>query len=92
MQVDTLTHRVGRTARMGNDGRALTFLTPENAVLWRRLSRQGGPDIEQLLGTGGWRYRSNAPAPGRHTHATTRPAPAGTARRSVRLRDRDRRA
>lgn len=73
---ESLTHRVGRTARMGNDGRAITFLTPDDAVLWRRLRGHGGPDLpeldlEELLGTGTWRYvpaaaaPAPAPAPGR---------------------------
>lgn len=57
---ESLTHRVGRTARMGSHGRALTFLVPDDAVLWRRLRLQGGPDLpeldlELLLRTGDWR-------------------------------------
>jgi superfamily II DNA/RNA helicase len=62
---ESLTHRVGRTARMGNDGRALTFLTPDDAVAWRRLRGQGAPDLpevdlERLLTSAEWRYM---PAP-----------------------------
>jgi superfamily II DNA/RNA helicase len=56
-----LTHRVGRTARMGVKGRALTFLTPEDEVAWRTLRRQGAPalpevDVRHLLTEGDWRY------------------------------------
>jgi ATP-dependent RNA helicase RhlE len=56
-----LTHRVGRTARMGVKGRALTFLTPEDEGAWRTLRRQGAPalpevDVRSLLTEGGWRY------------------------------------
>jgi superfamily II DNA/RNA helicase len=56
-----LTHRVGRTARMGVKGRALTFLTPEDEVAWRTLRRQGAPvlpelDVAHLLTEGDWRY------------------------------------
>jgi superfamily II DNA/RNA helicase len=56
-----LTHRVGRTARMGVKGRALTFLTPEDEVAWRTLRRQGAPalaelDVAHLLAEGDWRY------------------------------------
>jgi superfamily II DNA/RNA helicase len=58
---ESLTHRIGRTARMGNEGRALTFVTPDDAVLWRRLQAQGAPDLpvldlDHLMGEGGWRY------------------------------------
>ena len=56
-----LTHRVGRTARMGVKGRALTFLTPEDEPAWRMLRRQGAPalpelDVKHLLSEGDWRY------------------------------------
>ncbi|HXM58968.1 MAG TPA: DEAD/DEAH box helicase [Candidatus Dormibacteraeota bacterium] len=90
---ESLTHRVGRTARMGNDGRALTFLTPDDATLWRRLGSQGGLDLreldlEHLLETGDWRYRPAAPASDRQVRTVARPAPAGTARRRFPRRDR----
>jgi superfamily II DNA/RNA helicase len=56
-----LTHRVGRTARMGAKGRALTFITPEDDQAWRTLLRQGAPhlqqvDVAQLVTNGDWRY------------------------------------
>jgi superfamily II DNA/RNA helicase len=55
-----LVHRVGRTARMGNTGRALTFITPQDASAWKRLRRLGTlalpvVDREHLL-AGNWRY------------------------------------
>ena len=57
-----LVHRVGRTARMGQAGRALTFITPQDASAWKRLRRLGTPalpavDREHLL-AGSWRYLS----------------------------------
>src|SRR5438874_5361909 len=40
-----LVHRVGRTARMGQAGRALTFITPQDASAWKRLRRLGTPAL-----------------------------------------------
>lgn len=56
-----LTHRIGRTARMGEKGRALTFLSSEDQSSWHKLRRLGAPalpelDAEHLLAEGGWRY------------------------------------
>jgi superfamily II DNA/RNA helicase len=52
-----LTHRVGRTARNGAEGTALTFLGDDDMEKWRRLQRQGAPalrwvDRDELLGSG----------------------------------------
>jgi superfamily II DNA/RNA helicase len=56
-----LTHRIGRTARMGRRGWAMTMISPEDHLRWRRLRRQGAPDLpeldlDHLLEEGGWRY------------------------------------
>lgn len=58
---EALTHRVGRTARNGNSGRALTFLTEQDHENWAKLRRQGAPALRTLdssaLACGaGWQY------------------------------------
>ena len=52
-----LTHRIGRTARNGNQGTALTLLGDEDMVKWQRLRRLGAPELRwvdrgKLLDTG----------------------------------------
>jgi superfamily II DNA/RNA helicase len=56
-----LTHRVGRTARMGASGRALTFVGPEDDKAWRKLRNEGAPallelDLAHLFQEGDWRH------------------------------------
>src|ERR1700736_2207749 len=84
---DWLTHRAGRTARMGERGWALTFLSPEDQRLWQRLRREGAPDLKAgdvagLLEGGPSRYLEHeAPRP-----AVSRPAADGSSSRSRRRR------
>lgn len=61
-----LLHRVGRTARNGAAGRALTFVTPEDHTQWRKLRRQGAPelpelDVQRLLEGGDWHLLEGQP-------------------------------
>ncbi|TMD41800.1 MAG: DEAD/DEAH box helicase [Chloroflexi bacterium] len=63
---DAMTHRIGRTARNGNTGRALTFITDEDHDNWAKLRRQGAPllrtvDTSGLTRDGGWAYVEDPP-------------------------------
>ncbi len=67
-----LTHRVGRTARNGAEGKAITFLSEEDGEQWRKLRRLGAPALPEidgtlLLTTGQWKLgappREATPAP-----------------------------
>ena len=58
---DLLTHRVGRTGRMGANGIAVTMLTPEEELKWRRLRRSGAPDLPRRSASGR-SERATAPA------------------------------
>jgi ATP-dependent RNA helicase DeaD len=89
-----MTHRIGRTARMGNEGRALTMLTPEDMPNWSKLRRQGAPelpelDADHLLSEGGWRYvaHNGGRLPGAERSA---PPAAGLAASAPRRRRRSR--
>jgi len=58
---EAMTHRVGRTARNGSAGRALTFITAADHENWAKLRRQGAPvlqtlDAALLARDGGWSY------------------------------------
>ncbi|HKW07773.1 MAG TPA: DEAD/DEAH box helicase [Candidatus Dormibacteraeota bacterium] len=58
---EALTHRVGRTARNGKTGRALTFITAEDHEKWAKLRRQGAPalrpvDAAAFARSGDWLY------------------------------------
>lgn len=61
-----LTHRVGRTARNGAKGRALTFVSEDDTEKWRKLRRLGAPelrfvDAQHLLSTGSMKYLEPRP-------------------------------
>jgi ATP-dependent RNA helicase DeaD len=84
-----LTHRIGRTARMGRRGWAMTVISPEDAFRWRRLRRQGAPDLPELdlahlLEEGGWRYvdRTVEPEPAASRPSDEHASPPPRRRRS----------
>lgn len=84
---DALTHRIGRTARNGNAGRALTFITDEDQEKWGKLRREGAPslrtvDASMLMRDGGWAYIETPPhqakTDGRNGHATVARRPSSS--------------
>ena len=80
---DALTHRIGRTARNGSAGRALTFVTSQDHEQWAKLRRQGAPALRSVDATafanaGDWLYLDDS----HHTIAQT--VPTSTHRRTRR--------
>jgi ATP-dependent RNA helicase RhlE len=77
---DGYTHRIGRTGRSERQGRAYTFVTPEDSDLVRAVEKRIGSAIPRRLvdGLGG-----AAPAPGR-AHAPVRGAASTSARAHAR--------
>jgi ATP-dependent RNA helicase RhlE len=76
---EAMTHRVGRTARNGNTGRALTFITAEDREKWAKLRRQGAPalrsvDASALARAGDWLYLKD--------NGAVAPSPVSARRRS----------
>jgi superfamily II DNA/RNA helicase len=63
-----LTHRIGRTARNGAAGRAITLLSGADAEQWQKLQRGGAPRLprlhaEPLLARGEWLYLAESENP-----------------------------
>ncbi len=78
---DLLTHRIGRTGRMGRQGQAMTLLVPEDGAKWRQLERGLGRRVPRTS----WRGAEAAldgPAPDVQVPAPTAPG-AGPARERV---------
>lgn len=42
---ELFTHRIGRTGRMGHQGKAITLLVPADVYKWRRMARSLGQDV-----------------------------------------------
>jgi ATP-dependent RNA helicase DeaD len=77
---DLLTHRVGRTGRMGAVGAAITLITPEEEPKWRRLRRDGAPDLKR--GTA-WAGADRAEASSGPTGTTRKSRPRSRVGRSI---------
>ena len=78
-----LTHRIGRTARNGASGRALTFLSEDDGEKWRKLRRLGAPalqfvDSAQLLDAGTMAFLADQPR--QNPTLETRPHRNGSSR------------
>ncbi len=41
-------HRIGRTARAGSEGAALTFLTPDDRLMWNSINKLIDPNFKSL--------------------------------------------
>ncbi|MGH7861788.1 MAG: DEAD/DEAH box helicase [Candidatus Dormibacteraceae bacterium] len=75
-----LTHRVGRTARNGARGRALTLLTAQDELAWQKLRRQGAEDLPEvdarhLFEAGEWRFQPAKVAVRDHSRDLRRRSP-----------------
>ncbi len=61
------THRVGRTGRMGRRGKAITFITAEDAPKWREIGRALGRLFSRQPWLGGKRTSPSSTADGART-------------------------
>ncbi|HLZ61271.1 MAG TPA: DEAD/DEAH box helicase [Ktedonosporobacter sp.] len=61
---ELFTHRIGRTGRMGQQGKAITLLAPSDIGKWRRMTRSlGQPVALQRLEISEDAMTTNAPTP-----------------------------
>jgi len=60
-------HRIGRTGRAGNEGKALTLLTPVDELSMRAIEKLTGQKVERIVvpGFGGVMPVTEKPSPGR---------------------------
>ena len=95
---DLLTHRVGRTGRMGRSGEAITLLTPEDEPAWKKLLRdlrrhpvrrpwRGAHDAEAVQAEAATSHEQRPVHHARRdpgTHGIRRPASVATVRQDRR--------
>jgi CxxC-x17-CxxC domain-containing protein len=72
---ELLTHRVGRTGRMGRKGQAISLLGPEDSAKWRQLERGLGKRIPRLAWPGAQAAIDRSPAGYQSLKDAPRPAP-----------------
>jgi ATP-dependent RNA helicase DeaD len=75
---ELLTHRIGRTGRMGRQGQAITLLGPEDTIKWRRLERGFTRPIPRAPWRGAKALLANGNGNG-HVHAAALTAPIAAA-------------
>ncbi len=63
------THRVGRTGRMGREGEAITFVTPEDSHKWRQIERELGRSLPRKT----WPNGNGASTPTRTSAPVAKP-------------------
>lgn len=91
-----LTHRVGRTARNGAEGKAITFISEQDTQQWRKLRQLGAPplrrlDGDRLLETGEWVLADVHEPAAAHTVRGARPSGTRFGRHPARGNERSRR-
>lgn len=71
---ELFTHRIGRTGRMGRQGKAITLLTPADIAKWRRMARNLGQAVTlQRLTINAEAMITPPPAQARISAALTQP-------------------
>jgi ATP-dependent RNA helicase DeaD len=93
---ELLTHRVGRTGRMGREGQAITLLGPEDSSKWRQLERGLGRRIPRsawpgaaaiVAGTGSTTVQTPKPVARQQRHSVEPTSRSATSRHEVTCHD-----